>query len=434
MIESYEEDLQQITKNRHKNHIIDEEEAEIPPEYLLSRQLSADLVQEAFKLNSYSIMYLVRKDNLSKLQNLLFFNIKDGLRSLNFSNEVRRKKFLFLMMLFLIFILKLKESSKNSEQDKLLREILIEKLLRASDCSIISLIIMTSNQIPKELVNEDIIEQISTFVKTHLTETIFPHYDAVYKTASHAHEGSKNTKRKLMNQFNNSTSHGSTNILNNKTKQMQQFYNRMREILALIGELVSQIDLTDTIVITLSSLSVMCFFVENINDLQLESLKILTNIFSRYSKHRQLVLDDILNSLVKLHPNKRNSRLYKCLNGDSIQMFSALLLQLIQCEVTTIDNFQHELRDEKNEELTFEEKETFLINSFEDSSQTAKKFLSMFFTKCKAKQADSDFRPIFENFIQDLLITVNKPEWPVSETILNLLGNVHFNYKYFIKF
>ncbi len=195
--------------------------------------------------------------------------------------------------------------------------------------------------------------------------------------------------------------------------------------------------MTDTIIITLSSLSVMCFFVENINDLQLEALKILTNIFTRYPKHRQLVLDDILASLVKLHPNKRNSRSYKCFNGDSIQMFSALLLQLIQCEVTIKDHFSLEKFDSnifmnnlelqaanQKQELTFEEKESFLINTYEDSSQTAKKFLSIFFSKCKTKQADSDFRPILENFIQDLLITVNKPEWPVSEIILNLLGMI----------
>lgn len=51
----------------------------------------------------------------------------------------------------------------------------------------------------------------------------------------------------------------------------------------------------------------------------------------------------------------------------------------------------------------------------------------MFFAKCKTKQADFDFRPIFENFIQDLLVTVNKPEWPVSEIILNLLGIILVN-------
>ena len=299
--------------------------------------------------------------------------------------------------------------------------------------------IMTSPKISKELIIEDIIEQISSFIKLHLTETIFPHYDPVYKPAaaptSDSSSSNKSSKRKLINQFTSSlSSSGSSNA--SKAKNMQHFYNRMREILNLTGELIGQIDLTDTIIITLSSLSIMCFFVENINDLQLEALKILTNIFTRYSKHRQLVFDDILSSLVKLHPTKRSARSYKCFNGDSIQMFSALLLQLLQCEVNTIDSIESSSNpallpasmdtngDNLNPktELTFEEKETYIINTYDESTETAKKFLSVFFSKCKTKQADCDFRPIFENFIQDLLTTVNKPEWPVSEIILNLLG------------
>lgn len=275
---------------------------------------------------------------------------------------------------------------------------------------------MTSPQIAKELIIEDIIEQITIFIKINLTETIFPHYDPVYKTNTSSNDQSKqpSSKRKLLNQFqtSNSTNSSSKHSTSTTGKYINHFYNRMREILNLVSDLITQIDLTDTIVITLTSLSVMCFFVENINDLQLESLKIITNLFTRYQKHRQLVLDDILSSLIKLHSTKRSSRSYKCFNGDSIQMFSALILQLIQSEVSI----------SCNEEVSFEEKETFLLTSYEQSTETAKKFLTIFFSKCKVKQADFDFRPIFENFIQDLLITVNKPEWPVSEVLLNLLG------------
>jgi cohesin loading factor subunit SCC2 len=155
-----------------------------------------------------------------------------------------------------------------------------EKLLKASDCSTVSLIIMTSNQIAKDIVIEDLIEQIAAFVKLQLTETIFPHYDAVYKPVTTNELKPPNSKRKLANQFNSN----SNNSIQLKQKNMHHFYNRMREILSLIGDLVCQIDLTDTIVITLTSFSVMCFFVENINDLQLEALKILTNLFSRYLK------------------------------------------------------------------------------------------------------------------------------------------------------
>lgn len=406
LLETFEQDLEQMNRMKLNAQGQQLELDEIPGEYLLTRQTCADLVQEAFKLSTYSIMNAIKKESLLKLQHLLYFNIKDGVRSINLSDE---------------------QHGHSSEQDKLLREILVEKLLRAADCSIISLIIMTAPNISKELVIEDNIEQISAFCKLHLTETIFPHYDPIYKVDNQSKLASSSTKRKLVNQFGQTSSSASSSSSNSfKTKNIQHFYNRMREILNLIGEIVCQIDMTDTIVITLSSLSVMCFFVENINDLQLETLKILTNLFTRYEKHRQLVLDDILSSLVKLHSTKRNIRTYKCFNGDSIQMFSALLLQLIQCEVNTIDIMQLEVATSLDE-ITFEQKESHLINSYENSCQTAKKFLSVFFSKCKTKQADSDFRPIFENFIQDLLITVNKPEWPVSEIILNLLGIILVN-------
>lgn len=273
---------------------------------------------------------------------------------------------------------------------------------------------MTSEKISKELIIEDLIEQIGIFQKLILNEIIFPHYDPVYKSSS---DSKPMPKRKLFTQ-----SHPNSNKSALNPKHINHLYNRMREMLGFTSQLLTQVDLTDTIVITLTSLSVMCFFVENINDLQLETLKILTNIFSRYERHRQLVLDDILSSLAKLHQSKRTSRSYKCFSGDSIQMFTALVLQLVQSEVNIIDENRAD-----DSELTFEQKETFLLNTYEQANETAKKFLTHFFSKCKVKQADFDFRPLFENFIQDLLVTANKPEWPVSEIILNLLGLILVN-------
>lgn len=48
----------------------------------------------------------------------------------------------------------------------------------------------------------------------------------------------------------------------------------------------------------------------------------------------------------------------------------------------------------------------------------------MFLSKCCSKSEEIDYRPIFENFIQDLLTTVNKPEWPASELMLSVLGRL----------
>ena len=42
--------------------------------------------------------------------------------------------------------------------------------------------------------------------------------------------------------------------------------------------------------------------------------------------------------------------------------------------------------------------------------------------RCGSGKDEDDFRPLFENFVQDLLTTLNLPEWPASEVLLTLLG------------
>lgn len=61
---------------------------------------------------------------------------------------------------------------------------------------------------------------------------------------------------------------------------------------------------------------------------------------------------------------------------------------------------------------------------FDTALRTAGNFLAVFLSKCGSKSEDCDYRVLFENFVQDLLSTVNKPEWPASELLLSLLGNL----------
>lgn len=44
--------------------------------------------------------------------------------------------------------------------------------------------------------------------------------------------------------------------------------------------------------------------------------------------------------------------------------------------------------------------------------------------RCGSKQGEEDYRPLFENFVHDLLSAVNRPEWPVAELLLSLLGRL----------
>ena len=63
---------------------------------------------------------------------------------------------------------------------------------------------------------------------------------------------------------------------------------------------------------------------------QLQS-RLVTTIFSRYDKHRRLLLDDILASIARLPSSKRGLRTFRLSADQHIQMLTALVLTLIQC-------------------------------------------------------------------------------------------------------
>lgn len=46
------------------------------------------------------------------------------------------------------------------------------------------------------------------------------------------------------------------------------------------------------------------------------------------------------------------------------------------------------------------------------------------YLRCGSKQGEEDYRPLFENFVHDLLSAVSKPEWPAAELLLSLLGRL----------
>lgn len=65
-----------------------------------------------------------------------------------------------------------------------------------------------------------------------------------------------------------------------------------------------------------------------------------------------------------------------------------------------------------------------MYSQCEKATKTAATFLTVFLSKCGSKTEDIDYRPLFENFVQDLLTTVNKPEWPATELLLGILGKM----------
>ena len=155
-------------------------------------------------------------------------------------------------------------------------------------------------------------------------------------------------------------------------------------------------------------------------------------MFSKYEKHRKLLLDDILASIARLPSSKRSLRTYRLNANAHIQMLTALVLQLIQCVVVLPRNLAlgEKVEPPKQQEevdggaAPDMDKDVLINDKYSMAMATAHQFLTVFLKKCGSKSEDIDYRPLFENFVQDLLTTVNTPEWPAAELLLSLLGHV----------
>lgn len=154
-------------------------------------------------------------------------------------------------------------------------------------------------------------------------------------------------------------------------------------------------------------------------------------------------MGDILSSIDRLPSSKRNLRPFKLANnGGNIQMVTALVLQLIQCSTilpdslcSTNDNslVNNNIKLDGNimeSGLKMKKPNVYVVvlNKYDVAVSIGGNFLTTFLNKCRSKSNETDFRPLFENFIHDLLSTANKPEWPASELLLSLLGTMLVRY------
>ncbi|XP_054466496.1 nipped-B-like protein A isoform X2 [Anoplopoma fimbria] len=363
---------------------------EIPQEFLLGKHQLGELGSESAKIKAMGISSRIPSDKLVKLLNILEKNILDGSR-------------LSTMM---------SHDHDAEDEEKLWRDLIMERVTKSADACLTALNIMTSVHMPKAVYIEDVIERVLQYTKFHLQNSLYPQYDPVYRVDPHG-GGLLSSKAKR------------AKCSTHKQRVIVMLYNKVCDIVSNISELLEIQLLTDTTILQVSSMGITPFFVENVSELQLCAIKLVTAVFSRYEKHRQLILEEIFTSLARLPTSKRSLRNFRLNSSDQdgeplyIQMVTALVLQLIQCVVHLPND--KDMFDEYESKV---DQDVLITNSYETAMRTAQNFLSVFLKKCGSKQGEEDYRPLFENFVQDLLSTVNKPEWPAAELLLSLLGRL----------
>ncbi|XP_023692308.2 nipped-B-like protein A isoform X2 [Paramormyrops kingsleyae] len=366
------------------------DDEEIPQELLLGKHQLAELGSESAKIKAMSIASRIPTDKLVKVLNILEKNIQDGAKLSTLMSH----------------------DNDTEDEERLWRDLIMERVTKSADACLTALNIMTSSGMPKAVYIEDVIERVLQFTKFHLQNTLYPQYDPVYRMDPHG-GGMLSSKAKR------------AKCSTHKQRVIVMLYNKVCDIVSNISELLEIQLLTDTTILQVSSMGITPFFVENVSELQLCAIKLVTAVFNRYEKHRQLILEEIFTSLARLPTSKRSLRNFRLNSSDVdgeplyIQMVTALVLQLIQCVVHL--PCDKDAEDERGRKV---DQDVLITNSYETAMRTAQNFLSVFLKKCGSKQGEEDYRPLFENFVQDLLSTVNKPEWPAAELLLSLLGRL----------
>jgi len=180
----------------------------------------------------------------------------------------------------------------------------------------------------------------------------------------------------------------------------------------------------------------------------------LSKMYARFAREREAILDEILSSLDKLPSTSRSARTFRAGGGRSIQLISALFMQLIQTTALHVPDKQprkHKPKarrtkasDSGDEEMLEEEvsngedDENDIANAddavtrlnlkvgqlFTPAYKEAQKIVLYLVNRASktTKTGDSPYRSILDLLVEDLLNVLENYEWPSAEILLNVLA------------
>ncbi|PPR07277.1 hypothetical protein CVT26_012437 [Gymnopilus dilepis] len=187
---------------------------------------------------------------------------------------------------------------------------------------------------------------------------------------------------------------------------------------------------------------------------RLDALALIRSIFAIHEDQRSWIIEEILTSLIKLNDTKQKAGQFRLRDGRSIRTVSALLLQLVQTSAHDVRIGAKKLEKSRREnamERTMRRQDSFsesqgqgqqgdgepfldeidqeelrLYATSLDSATKAAKTIILFLTQRSGKgkatknSNEAEYRAIFDNLIDDLLVVLFWPEWPAAGVVLSI--------------
>ncbi|KAH8548086.1 hypothetical protein BGW37DRAFT_523737 [Umbelopsis sp. PMI_123] len=377
------------------------------------------LVQRA---NKHSQLPNVEGENLGWILKKLEKNVRKGWMSIPMDNHFSNVDFI----------------------SRHLDELDVPTLEHGIECALSIFAILTSTRLDKKLYAEEIITSCLTLTKTLLIDIVSPAYDSCnYAINSEANQ--------LYDNY------------NHHCQAVTKFALHLSTIFRRIYRFIQQEDLSDDMVITIGYITIPPFFfqtedtiehskpllqIENhdnpIDTIKVGAMDVLRSVFSKYPKHRNWILDEILANVIHVSTDGEFKNRYRTASGKSIHAISALLLQTIQCCTDTDRSNERnwtqkwELKYQKNIGKSAKLDESFINKVLATSTagieaclQTCHTLLQQLLDKSLKKpsedQSSVEYRKILDVIIMDSLQVLDEPEWPAAEAIARIFSIILIN-------
>ncbi|KAI0203807.1 hypothetical protein F4808DRAFT_415941 [Astrocystis sublimbata] len=249
-------------------------------------------------------------------------------------------------------------------------------------------------------------------------------------------------------------------------KTIMTLFASSQKLFALLSDLITSIDLSETVVNTLEFLSSRLMFVENaytekesvvgvskFDGLRLVAMHMLSQIFLMNPAQREGILSEILTSLEKLPVGKQKARQFKLSGGGSIQPISALIMRLIQASAGKVDDSKNDSRSQMMQSLQDDgppasnpasrraqytirtedhaadehavavQELQHLAKGLSDGSCRYANYVVNFIVRRalkSTKTGDTPYRNLLDLFVEDFTTCLDSPDWPAAELLLRL--------------
>jgi cohesin loading factor subunit SCC2 len=273
------------------------------------------------------------------------------------------------------------------------------------------------------------------------------------------------------------SSPGSSNIFeiySREKKTLTSLLHMAGRVMRLLGDLILKVDVAETVVYKVESLSTRLIFVENaytekdstlgtqrFETMRRGSMDVLAKIFSRNPEQRRSIFTEILSSLEKLPVTRQSARQFKMPEGKPIQLVSALLMRLVQTsgarsvksrriheskakESPESEEDESEGSDDESsppspvkraqyndfvvdDDLEPEEARRDLKNLADPLQQSAWKdgaYVIGYLVEralTSTKSGDQPYRNLLDIFTEDFISVLGLPDWPAAEMLLRVL-------------